>query len=965
MKRTALVIVLLAMFVVSCLALTACHSCEFGEWEVAKNATCTQEGIKERFCSCGEKQTTTIPSTGHTEVVDSAVAPDCTGTGLTEGRHCSVCYEVLIPQQTVNATGHTEVVDQAVAPTCTATGLTEGKHCSVCGEVLVAQTVIDALGHDEVAHEAKAPTCTAIGWDAYVTCSRCDYTTYVEKTALGHDLVDVEGKAATCLEAGYTAYKDCSRCDYIEGKATIEALGHDYIPHEAKDPTCTEVGWKAYVTCSRCDYTTYEEIPALGHTEGAVVVENNVAPKCTTDGSYDNVIYCTVCDVELSRDTVVVPATGHTEGAVVVENNVNPTCTVDGSYDNVIYCTVCKAETSRDTVVVDKLGHDEIPHDAQAVTCTEIGWNEYVTCSRCDYTTYAEIPATGHNYNEVVTNPTCLEQGYTTHTCHCGDNYTDTYVEATGHSHNAVITKPTCTEQGYTTHTCHCGDSFVDTYVNALGHDEIEHVAKAPTCTEIGWDAYVTCSRCKYTTYKVISATGHNYVDEVCTLCNCDYYSEGLNYALNGTSYRVTGIGTCTDTDVVIPSIYKGRLVDSVGYYAFSDCRRIKSITIPDSVTSIGNYAFAGCENLVSVTISKGVTLIGERAFIGCYSLVNVTFAEESELISIGYLAFSSCKNLISISLPENLTAIDSLAFYSCTNLPSITIPEGVKSIGDRAFDGCINLIEVCNKSSLSIVAGASSNGKVGYYAKHITKDESDRYVQQLGDYMFYDDGIDVYMFRYFGSDLMPILPDNYNGKEYAIYEYAFYTNRTMRAITIPSSVTRIFPYAFYHCTELSNVTFAEGSSLTILDSYTFCHCTALSSITFAEDSQLRSIASYAIVDGYKLKNINIPSTVTSIGSYAFEYCTSLESITIPNSVISIGEFAFSSCGSLTSITIPRSVNFIGKGAFYGCSNLTSAIFEDLGYSSWVASDGTKLTLTNPSDNALYLTHASCDWYKN
>ena len=149
---------------------------------------------------------------GHNVVIDKAVEPTCTKTGLTEGSHCSICGATLIAQKTIPAKGHTEVIDKAVAATCTKTGLTEGKHCSVCNAVIKAQEVVPAKGHTEVIDKAVAATCTKTGLTEGKHCSVCGALIKAQETvpAKGHKYIDTVVKP-TYTAKGYTLHK-CSVC---------------------------------------------------------------------------------------------------------------------------------------------------------------------------------------------------------------------------------------------------------------------------------------------------------------------------------------------------------------------------------------------------------------------------------------------------------------------------------------------------------------------------------------------------------------------------------------------------------------------------------------------------------------------------------------------------------------------------------------------------------------------------------
>ena len=144
------------------------------------------------------------------------------------------------------------------------------------------------------------------------------------------------------------------------------------------------------------DATEHEHVPA------APMQENLVEATCEVDGSYDSVIYCSVCKRELSSTPQIINKTGHKAGSVLKENEINATCTTDGSYDEVIYCTVCHAQISRKTVVVPSPGHSwDEGTVTKEPTCKNVGEKVY-TCSVCHINKYVEIPFVDHSYKDGV-----------------------------------------------------------------------------------------------------------------------------------------------------------------------------------------------------------------------------------------------------------------------------------------------------------------------------------------------------------------------------------------------------------------------------------------------------------------------------------------------------------------------------------------------------------------------------------
>ncbi len=162
--------------------------------------------------------------------------------------------------------------------------------------------------------------------------------------------------------------------------------------------------------------------------------------------------------------------------------------------------------------------------------------------------------------------------------------------------------------------------------------------------------------------------------------------TEGLQFEVSQNEGYCTliGIGTATDTDIVIPSTYEGLTVKYIAERAFISNTTLESIEIPDSVVGIGEYAFYFCSKLESITMGDGVTKLGMDVFRGCENLQEVELS--TNLTEIPIRAFLMCHRLTEVEIPQGVTKIETSAFESCISLDEVKLPSSIRSIGALAF---------------------------------------------------------------------------------------------------------------------------------------------------------------------------------------------------------------------------------------------------------------------------------------
>ena len=466
--------------------------------------------------------------------------------------------------------------------------------------LLIAIVILIVVLATRHKHEYKEvvtePTCVDKGYTTY-TCSCGDSYISNEVDPLGHSYSDwTVIKEATVDEEGLKE-KECIRCN-DKVSETIAKLDHTHnYTSVVTNPTCVDKGYTTY-TCSCSDSYKDNEVDPLGHSYS----DWTVIKEATVDEEGLKEKECIRCNDKVSETIAKLDHT-HNYTSVVT----NPTC-VDKGYTTY----TCSCGDSYISNEVDPLGHTEELIPGKEATCTESGLTEGKKCSVCNETLVeqVEIETIDHAYTEEVTEPTCVDKGYTTYTCSCGDSYKDNETNALGHTEEVIpakeatctekgltegkkcsvcnetlveqveietidhayteeVTEPTCTSKGYTTYTCKCGDSYKDNETDVVDHDYKEFSKIEATCKELGYVTY-KCSYCEDIQLEVVDYADHKFEVDTCSVCGLVLM--GKPYEENGYTYINLGMypqSVVTDLETIkaLSTIYS---YNSLGYIEYN-----------------------------------------------------------------------------------------------------------------------------------------------------------------------------------------------------------------------------------------------------------------------------------------------------------------------------------------------------------------------------------------------------------
>ena len=294
--------------------------------------------------------------------------------------------------------------------------------------------------------------------------------------------------------------------------------------------------------------------------------------------------------------------------------------------------------------------------------------------------------------------------------------------------------------------------------------------------------------------------------------------------------------------------------VRRIGEMAFTSCRELASITIPNTVLKIDKKAFYSCSSLADVTIGACVQDIADESFRYCSSITSIVVPNTVTII--GKNAFANCKTLTSINIPNNITTIAEGVFHYCSSITSLVLPNSVTTIGKNAFSSCSSLTDINISNNVSSIGGGAFS-----QCSALSSIEIPNNVVYLGS-------------------------------------SAFSGCTSITSVTIPNSIDTLASSVFSSCTSLSSIYLPN--SITIIEYGAFKNCSSISSIDLP--NSVKKIGDSSFNGCSSLTTITIPDSVTRIGEFAFYDCPTLTTVSLPQGIEDIDWAAFGGETSLDTI---------------------------------------------------------------